>query len=192
MGIEDDIKAEKEAEQRASRVSENIVIKRSPRDELGKITIWIVLLWYAIYGTLNLPWSIQKVFLGTIAGYQVAFYLPFFLLFPLVFGIYILHRLYNYLYVLTPDYVLEVSGRISFNLKSQRIRYAHIRGVNVEQNIFQRIFNVGDIRLASAMQQRDSDVLMEGVANPNLYKDIINQRIHEAINNGGASSSNDE
>ena len=159
------------------RESDNIVIYRSPLNEIPRGIVLLALYVATIYVSWTYPESIQYVSLGELFGRELSMGLPLFGIVPLVFMGAISHSLLNFRYVLTPDYVMEIEGLLDLREKSVRLHYIHIRGMEIDRSVLQKLLNIGDLRLGSAVAHGDSEIVMKGIYNPRHYKDIINQRI---------------
>lgn len=172
------------------RPSPNVVIFRHPFDETPRILLLLLFYAAAIYISVAFPVTVQRVPLGSIFGKEMSIGIPLAAIVPIMMMGGIVHSLYDVRYVLTPDYVMEIEGLLSFNEKSVRLHYIHIRGMEIERNIFQKMFNIGNLKLGSAIAQGDSDVVLRGVYDPRRYKDIINERIMERMSADGAHENN--
>ncbi|MCB0319227.1 MAG: PH domain-containing protein, partial [Bdellovibrionales bacterium] len=54
--------------------------------------------------------------------------------------------------------------------------YEHIRGVELDRTLYQRMFNLGDIKIGSSMKN-EIEVLIRGIYKPDYYKRIIEYRL---------------
>lgn len=178
------------SEETEARPSPNVVIFRHPLDETPRILLLLLFYAAAIYISIAFPVTVQRIPLGVIFGKELSIGLPLAAIVPIVMMGSIVHSLYDVRYVLTPDYVMEIEGLLSFNERSVRLHYIHIRGMEIERNIFQKMFNIGNLKLGSAIAQGDSDVVLRGVFDPRRYKDIINERIMERMSAEGGHENN--
>jgi len=78
-------------------------------------------------------------------------------------------------------YVSRYSGILGTNLRTSRLLYQHVRGVEIEQSILGRIFNLGDIHVGSDNSRSTAEIVLRGVHNPERIKDILLQRVEERI-----------
>ena len=140
-----------------------------------EIALFILVSLAALYYTAKHPEFIQYVDIGV-----VILPIPLFLLLPVVLASYIIHGLYNYKYVISNDYVLDYEGVLSFKMTETRVEYEHIRGIEVDRTIYQRILGLGDIRIGTAVRN-DVEVLLKGIYNPHYYKDIIESRLRRHV-----------
>lgn len=160
---------------------QRVVLHPSFLNELGKTVVLILSLPVAVYWSQIYKWSVQYIPLFHVAGFLIELPIPLFGIFPLVLACAILHRTYNFRYVLGEEDILEESGILGFCLKQQRIPYIHIRSVTVEQSIPQRVLRIGLIRLSTSIHSLDSDITLDGIAKPEHYRELINSRIMQAI-----------
>ncbi len=70
------------------------------------------------------------------------------------------------------------TGILSFRKKFAEIRFGYARGVEVHQGIIDRIFNVGDILVGSAMTA-EPEVIMKGIYNPDYYAAVIEDKVEQ-------------
>lgn len=77
-------------------------------------------------------------------------------------------------------YVSRYAGILGTNLRTSRLLYHHVRGVEIEQSILGRIFNLGDIHVGSDNSRSTAEIVIRGVYNPERIKDILLARVDEA------------
>jgi uncharacterized membrane protein YdbT with pleckstrin-like domain len=77
-------------------------------------------------------------------------------------------------------YISRYSGLLSTNLRTSRLLYKHVRGVEIEQSIFGRIFNIGDLHVGSDNSRTTAEIVISGVRHPERIKDIILKRVEIA------------
>ena len=85
-------------------------------------------------------------------------------------------------------YVSRYSGILSPNLRTSRLLYKHVRGVEIEQSIVGRLLNIGDIHVGSDNSRSTAEIVLRGVRHPERIKDILLKRVDMAIE--GSLSSN--
>jgi hypothetical protein len=78
-------------------------------------------------------------------------------------------------------YVSRYSGILGTNLRTSRLLYQHVRGVEIEQSILGRILNLGDIHVGSDNSRATAEIVIRGVYNPEKIKDILLERVEESI-----------
>ena len=148
-----------------------IVLYRNFLDVGPAVVMLIVLMVAAVVFTIKVPQSVQYV---EILGISLP--VPFFALLPLATYAYILHRMYNNRYTISTDYVESRTGILSFKSADTRINFDDVRGIEVDRTIYQRIFNLGDILVGSAMGN-EVEVRIEGVSQPDRLHQLIEQRM---------------
>jgi hypothetical protein len=164
---------------------QNIIICRSMLDLWIPVCIFLLLVLVMVFGTWLYPESVQKISFGEVLGYKVTVAIPFFGLFPFALLGVIFHKVYDEKYVLTPDYILEVQGLCALKFHSARLRYIHIKDVELDQKLHQRFFDIGDLILATSITSGDSNIHMRGIANPRAVKEIIQARTKKALDGKG-------
>lgn len=73
---------------------------------------------------------------------------------------------------LTNQRVTLRKGILSKNINE--VFHSDVRNVRVNQNLFQRMFNVGTISVSTAGQS-DVEILVSGIPNPEKVKEIIDR-----------------
>jgi uncharacterized membrane protein YdbT with pleckstrin-like domain len=159
-----------------------IVIYRSIRSRFLSLVAVFALTAASIYVSSHYPWSMQYIDIGAWLGVSLLLPLPLFSIVPLAFLAQIVHSLLDYRYILCDDYVLGVEGLLSLKRKSIRINYVHIRGMEIDESLWQQVLRVGDLTiLATTLDQGEHLVTMRGIANPRRIKDLIQARVHEQV-----------
>ena len=74
-------------------------------------------------------------------------------------------RYINDLYIITRDQVAHQQGRVSLRYAVPSIRCIDLRAISVEQTLWGRILNFGELSLATAAQA-GAEVVMTGIASP--------------------------
>lgn len=77
-------------------------------------------------------------------------------------------------------YVSRYNGILSTNLRTSRLLYQHVRGVEIEQSILGRLFNLGDIHVGSDNLRSSAEIVIRGVRCPEAIKDELLRRVEEA------------
>jgi hypothetical protein len=125
---------------------------------------------------------IQYLHAFSIRGYQVMLPIPLFGLPALVVLVYLIHRHYDRRYVIAMDHCEVRRGRLSLSLVDTRIDYENVRGVEFDQGIVDRIFDVGDVKIGSSMHA-EVELNLTGVRHPGLYRSLIEARIRGHFSN---------
>jgi uncharacterized membrane protein YdbT with pleckstrin-like domain len=93
--------------------------------------------------------------------------------------------------VLTPDYLLLITGVISWKQRSVRLEYNRISEIEIVQTIPQRILGIGDVVVMPAGTGPDAAISMPGVSHPRALKDILMFR-NDEVPSGSAASNYEE
>lgn len=104
--------------------------------------------------------------------------LPILFLIPLILFLKLIYVVLNERFVLTPEYMIHVVGRISWKERTVRLEYGRIQEIEILQTILQRIFGLGDIVIVPIAGTSQTNIHMHGVSNPRQVKDAIRQRQH--------------
>lgn len=79
-------------------------------------------------------------------------------------------------------YVSRYTGILGNNLRTSRLLYHHVRGVEIEQSIMDRLLDLGDIHVASDNSRASAEIVIRGVRRPERIKDILLERVAESQN----------
>lgn len=162
-----------------------VVAVPSTKAHLGKIILILLFLCLMVYARSVWPWSIERFDIG-LFGAQMTVRLPLFALPPIVILAWSIHALFDKIYVICDNYLLQVSGRCSFTQLTTRLQYIHVKVVDVRKPFFGRILNYGDVIVSTDISQGDSKIILQGVHNPHHFKDLIQARIHGALEDPNA------
>lgn len=159
-----------------------IVIYRSIRSRLLALLAVFALTAASIYLSSRYAWAMQYIEVGAWLGVSLQLPLPLFGIVPLALLAQVVHSLLDYRYILCEDYVLGVEGLLSLKRRSIRINYVHIRGMEIDESLWQQLLRVGDLTiLATTLDQGEHEVTMRGIAQPRRIKDLIQARVHEQV-----------
>ena len=86
-------------------------------------------------------------------------------LIPAITLIELVRRYHNDLYVFSLHKLTHKRGRLAMSYAVPVIKYAHIRSVEVDQDIWGRILDYGNILVSTAAQE-EVEMLIEGVRSP--------------------------
>lgn len=148
-----------------------IVLYRHHLQELPLILLVIVLTVSAFPLTGAIPSSVQEVSL-----FSLTFSVPFFALMPAVGFFYVLNRMWNARYEIHEGYVCACEGIVSLTMRDVRIDYENVRGIEIDRNLYQRLAQLGDLKIGSSMHG-DVELVMHGIRYPERYREIIEERI---------------
>jgi hypothetical protein len=74
-------------------------------------------------------------------------------------------------------YVSRYTGILGNNLRTSRLLYHHIRGVEIEQSIMDRLLDLGDIHVSSDNSRAAAEIVIRGVRRPEIIKDVLLERV---------------
>lgn len=92
------------------------------------------------------------------------------ILLSIIFLLFAAYGRYSKEYTITEIRVISRSGLIANNSNEMELR--HIRGMNVRQNAFERILNVGTLEIISAADG-GAEVVFHGISNPVSVKEQV-------------------
>lgn len=162
---------------KANENNNKIVFFRSYLSQLPKIILFIISIGLLFYTALKMPWSVQHANLGEIFGQEVNLSIPLFGIIPLVLIFWIGHELFDEAYIIGDSYVLEIRGRASLSARNIQIDFPNIRAVEIEQSLLQRILGLGDLHIATSASQSMPQLTMQGISNPEYYKEVLELRL---------------
>jgi len=111
---------------------------------------------------------------------RLILYFPILWLIPLYFCGRIFFRLYDQRYHIDARGVEAKVGLLSLQLRQPRLRFEDIRGVEPIQTISQRILNIGDLLIGSAMTE-DVEIIMQGIADPVTVQKFLSGEIERRL-----------
>ena len=151
---------------------DNIIFSQSWWNQFPLLCGFIIisiLLGYASFAMLP-----QTIISFNFNGIEVI--VPLLLIVPFILLLKAAYRIYNRRFVLTPEYMIHITGRISWREHSVRLEYSRIQEIQIDQTILQRVFGLGDVVIMPIAGTAETAVLMHGVSSPRLVKDLIRQR----------------
>ena len=161
----------------------NIIVRQSWLNQFPLVLVALALEIAIVYITLDFPEVASFSF--QIASVTIsASYLPFIPLFVLAKAAL---NIYNERLVITPSYLIYVTGRISWSERSSRLEYSHIQEIETIETIAQRLLGIGDLNILPVGAGTRQAILMQGLRHPRAVKDVI--RSYRNAPESGASSS---
>jgi uncharacterized membrane protein YdbT with pleckstrin-like domain len=100
-----------------------------------------------------------------------------FMLFGSLIILTILWKSFNQRLCLCSEYVSSYSGLLSTRLRTTRLLYEHVRGVEIEQSLIQRMLGLGDLHVGSDVNKGEGEMLVCGIRNPDKMKDLLLERV---------------
>ncbi len=151
---------------------DNVIIRQSWLNHLG--AIFVTLLVLAVTSYLSVRFADYTTLpLGQDWSLPVLNFLPLVILLRSAFDI------YNERFVVTPEYLIDVEGRLAWRERSTRIEYHRVQEIKIEETIIQRIFKLGDVTVVPLAGTEDGPICLRGVVHPRLVKDLIRQQKRE-------------
>jgi len=135
------------------------------RSEIWGISLFALFSILSIYFSATLPSTVLTGELFSIFSYHVLLSLPTLWLIPLITLLILIARIYDVQYKITSDGIEATVGRISVHQKVVKIRYEDVKGIEVNQTLWERILNIGNIAIGTA-GTGDIEVSIEGIAAP--------------------------
>ena len=165
------------AEDRAEEVYEvqgtNIVVTPALRSHIGILLLLLIVTPIVGYWSANYPEvSIQHIEFGESFSVPI----PILAVIPLILLGMLLHATYNTRLVVCPEYLLFVSGIISWREKSIRLDYNRIQEIEIDESIPQKILAIGDIIITPIATGIESQIKIPGVSRPRIVKDLIREK----------------
>lgn len=163
-----------EAQSRATvgfKDGDNYVLRQSWLNQFSGIVLVLVLIWLTTYLTLLFPeFTTVPLEVGS-----STFEFPFLKIIPLCMLGRSAFLVHNSRLVLTPDYLLHVTGRLAWRERTSRIDYNRIQEIEIVQTILQRILGVGDVRVLPLAGLSENTLCVSGLRSPREVKDLIRQ-----------------
>jgi hypothetical protein len=158
------------------RDGDNVLIRQSWLNQLGFVLLALVTLGLTSYLSVLYP---EYTTVGTDVGVS----LPLLNFIPLAMLLRSAFSVYNERFVVTPEYLIDVEGRLAWRERSTRIEYHRVQEIKIEETIIQRIFGLGDVTVVPLAGADGVPICLRGVAHPRLVKDLIRQqrREHEGL-----------
>jgi len=148
---------------------DNYIVEQSWRNQIGALLVCVAILGTLIYVKMKIPEFTHAPFpVGDVEAWYPALYLL-----PLVVLARAAFSVYNERFVITPEYVIHVTGRLAWRGRSSRLAYGSIQEIEIEETIAQRVFAVGDIKLIPMAGSEVSSIKLCGVRSPRAVKDLI-------------------
>lgn len=154
------------------RDGDNIIIHQSWRNQIGTLIVFVLVLVATTYLTVLYPdFTTVPLDLG---NNEIDF--PLLNLLPLVLLCRAAFVIYNERFVLTPDYLIHVTGRLAWRGRSSRLDYTKIQELEIEETLLQRALGVGDIKIIPMAGTESNTIRLPGVGFPRAVKDVIRDR----------------
>lgn len=151
---------------------DNVIVRQSWLNQWHLILLTALLEWAIIDLSIRFPelatFSTQ---LGTvpISGSYLPI-IPVFVLLRAAFNI------YNQRLVITPNYLIHVTGRLWWRERSSRLEYDHIQEIETIESIIQRLLGLGDLNVLPIGAGNRQAIVMKGLHKPRAVKDLIRSK----------------
>lgn len=154
------------------RDGDNVIIRQSWLNQLGPILLALLTLALTSYLTIIFP---EYTTITSESGWS----LPLLNFIPLTILLRSAFHIHNERFVVTPEYLIDVEGRLAWRERSTRIEYHRVQEIKIEETIVQRIFGLGDVTVVPLAGSDGVPICLRGVIQPRLVKDLIRQRKRE-------------
>lgn len=166
------------AKQSIGRVDgENLIISQSWLNQLLGFVVFFALVAGTSYVTIVYP----RFSVLPLEGFDF----PFLMFLPLFELGRIAYRVCNERLVVTPKYMIHVTGRLWWRERSVRLEYSHIQEIEISESIFQRIIGVGDMVITPFGGHTNAAISIKGLWAPRAVKDLLLQ-MKTQVEQGGA------
>lgn len=150
---------------------ENILVRQSWFNQYILLSIVIALEIAVVYWTIAFPGS--ATFSLNLGALSVSpSYLP---AIPLLVLARAAFNVYNQRLVITPAYLIHVSGRLWWTERSSRLEYSHIQEIETIQSIPQRILGLADLNILPMGGGNRQAIRMKGLRDSRAVKDVIRE-----------------
>jgi hypothetical protein len=158
---------------------DNLIVRESWLNQFPLVIVFLALEILASYLLIEFPEAstVDVELFGRVVKVSWVSFVPL-----LILGKAAFHVL-NERLVLTPEYLIQVNGRLTWREKSARLEYHHIQEIETEQTILQRVLGLGDITLKPI---GGAPMRMVGLYNPREVKNVIRERVQTAEQQRGA------
>ena len=154
----------------------NLIFSQSWWNQLPLVTCALLLAVGMGYLTQKFP--AQTIIPISVNSWVIDF--SYLALIPLIVLAKAAFKIYNERFVLSPEYMIHITGRISWRERSVRLEYGRIQEIEIDQTILQRILGLGDVIIIPIAGTTQTTIHMHGVSSPRGVKDEI-RRMQNAI-----------
>ena len=162
---------------------ENIIVRQSWMNQWLLVVTTVVLEVAIVY--LNLRLTESGNFDLAVGSFLIpTSYLPSIPLLVLATAAW---KIYNERLVITPHYLIHVTGRIWWSAKTCRLDYNHVQEIETIQSIPQRILGVADLHITPIGRDLRGSMMIRGLSKPRVVKDLIRslRNQQEGLSNPG-------
>lgn len=101
----------------------------------------------------------------------------------------VIWTVFNQRFCLCHEYFSSYTGLLGTSLRTTRLLYEHVRGVEIQQSLLQRVFGLGDLHVGSDVSKGEGEMVICGIRNPDKLKDLLLDRVRSATHLHGQSES---
>lgn len=153
------------------RDGDNIIIHQSWRNQIGTLFVFVLVLALTTYATVLYPdFTTVPLDFG-----ETEIDFPLLNILPLILICRAAYVIYNERFVLTPDYLIHVTGRLAWRGRSSRLDYTKIQELEIEETLLQRALAVGDLKIIPMAGTDSNSIRLRGVGAPRAVKDVIRE-----------------
>ena len=147
----------------------NIIVRQSWLNQYMLVGVTLIFEAAIIY--LNVEFAREGDFDISLGSLSIpTIYLP---IIPLLVLARAAFTIYNERLVITPEYLIHVTGRLSWSARTSRLDYNQVQEIETIQSIPQRILGVADIHITPIGRDLKGSIMMPGLRNPRAVKDVI-------------------
>ena len=148
---------------------DNIIVRQSWLNQYILVGVTLFLEVAIIY--LNIQLALEGDFDISLGSLSIpTIYLP---IIPLLVLARAAFKIYNERLVITPEYLIHVTGRLWWSSRTSRLDYNQVQEIETIQNIPQRILGLADIHITPIGRDLQGSITMPGLRRPRAVKDVI-------------------
>lgn len=167
---------------------DNVIVRES---HLNRLPLFIVLGVAVILGVSTLSFLSQAALDSVLRQGRFVIALCFGLPVLMMYS-FIVYRIYNQKLVITPEYLINVVGTLTWRERSIRLDYSRIAEIEIDVTLFQRAFHLGDVRITPIATESDDLFVVRGVRHPRILKDILRLRTRESAERASQTEGQNE
>lgn len=148
---------------------ENIIVRQSWINQWLLVSVTVLVEVAIVFLNLNLATSGSfELGIGTLSIPTTS--LP---IIPLLVLATAAWNIYNERLVITPHYLIHVTGRLWWSARTTRLDYNQVQEIETIQTIPQRILGVADLHITPIGRDLKGSIMIRGLRNPRGVKDLI-------------------
>jgi membrane protein YdbS with pleckstrin-like domain len=148
---------------------DNIIIRQSWLNQYVLVGVTLVLEVAIIYLNMELAESGDyDISIGSLSIPTI--YLP---IIPLLVLARAAFKIYNERLVITPQYLIHVTGRLWWSARTARLDYNHVQEIETIQSIPQRLLGLSDLYITAIGRDSKGTITIQGLRRARAVKDLI-------------------